>query len=50
MNSAESETDDETNQANNLEAGAQTLDPFAAAPEEDSRDRQQRQAKASHQH
>ena len=48
MNSAESNSDEETNQANNLKAIAQTLE--SATPEEDSRDRQQKHANASNQH
>ena len=48
MNSIESHTDDETNQANNLEAIGQTLEP--AAQEKNSRERQQKKANASHQH
>ena len=48
MNSAESHSDEETNQANNLKAIAQTLE--SATPEEDSRDRQQKHANASNQH
>ena len=48
MNSAESDADNENNQANSVKTSAQTLG--SAAPEEDLRDRQQKYANASHQH